>query len=260
MLSLPKGWDQGRFVDRVLLSALVGAALSIGVAHATDLGGMPAFQAPITAPAYNWTGWYVSSSPDAGASRGSPAGSFAGVPAGGTSGPLSGIIGGIQSGYSLQNDNWIFGLETDMQGFGAAGSQVPPGSQGYSSTLPWFGTVRGRVGLTPASGWLFYATGGLAYGDFNAAGPATAFTAAGAAPIPYTFTDSKLGWTLGVGVEGALPSNWTWKLEYLYLKPDDAGHANSVTGFTFTTGHDYDNLVRAGLNYRFGWDGPVIGK
>jgi hypothetical protein len=34
-----------------------------------------------------------------------------------------------------------------------------------------------------------------------------------------------------------------------------------VPGVTFTAnGHTYDNMVRAGLNYRFGWDGPVIGK
>ena len=240
-------------MDRVLLSALLGAALGIGVAHATDLTGTPAFQAPITAPVYNWTGWYTSSSPDAGPGRGAPVGAFGGTPAAGASGPLSGIIGGVQSGYNLQNDNWIFGLETDMQGFGAG--QAP----GDSGTLPWFGTIRARVGLAPANNWLLYATGGLAYGDFNAAGPATAFTSGGA-PIPYTFADGRLGWTLGVGVEGALPSDWSWKLEYLYLKPDDAGHPNSVAGFTFTTGHAYDNLVRAGLNYRFGWDGPVIGK
>jgi outer membrane immunogenic protein len=73
--------------------------------------------------------------------------------------------------------------------------------------------------------------------------------------------DTKLGWALGVGVEAALTGDWTWKLEYLYLKPDDVSQAVSVPGVTFTAnGHTYDNMVRAGLNYRFGWDGPVIGK
>ena len=35
--------------------------------------------------------------------------------------------------------------------------------------FPWFGTVRGRVGFTPdtARQWMFYVTGGLAFGEAN---------------------------------------------------------------------------------------------
>jgi outer membrane immunogenic protein len=60
-----------------------------------------------------------------------------------------------------------------------------------------------------------------------------------------------------------LPSNWTWKLEYLYL---DLGSLNTTNPFppalplssdstftgTFTTHtHFTDNIVRVGLNYQF---------
>ena len=36
----------------------------------------------------------------------------------------------------------------------------------YDATLPWFGTVRGRLGYSVGS-TLFYATGGLAYGSIK---------------------------------------------------------------------------------------------
>jgi len=75
---------------------------------------------------------------------------------------------------------------------------------------------------------------------------------------------------VGGGVEGKLlpwlPANWTWKLEYLYL---DLGSLNSSAPFGGTltafvpaispaTGavaihtHFFDNIVRVGLNYKFG--------
>ncbi len=245
------------------MSALAGAALGIGIAEAADLSGSAAFDAPITAPAYNWTGWY--SGPGVGpggkANIGDP---LSGTEAAGNVGFLGGILGGFHGGYNLQKGNWVFGFETDAQGqnstLGCDAARCAALAPGYSDRLPWFGTTRGRVGLTPASGWLFYATGGLAYGDLKT-DAGSAFSAAGVGMMPYGLSDSGMGWTLGFGVEGVLPSDWTWKLEYLYLRPDDAGHNNQAAGFTFTAnGHAYDNLVRAGLNYRFGWDGPVIGK
>jgi len=251
-------------VERLLLSTLVGAAFAIGVAKAADVPPMP----PITAPVYNWTGLYVGADLGGGWSKGSTDYAFSGTPIAGGSGSsnaFSSIVGGTRAGYNLQTGGWVFGFEADVPtaregGSRAASSGCVSGScaglaQSFGEQLPWFGTVRGRVGLTPASGWLFYATGGLAYGPLLADGSAVP-----AAPLGFS-SDTNVGWTLGVGVEAALAGDWTWKLEYLYLKPEDANHVVSVPGFTFTAnGHAYDNLVRAGLNYRFGWDGPVIGK
>ena len=58
-------------------------------------------------------------------------------------------------------------------------------------------------------------------------------------------SDSKIGWTVGGGVEAAIAGPWTAKVEYLYV---DLGHPDSVFGSDakFKT-----NVVRAGLNYRF---------
>ena len=70
------------------------------------------------------------------------------------------------------------------------------------------------------------------------------------------------GWVIGAGVETALAGNWTAKLEYLYM---DLGHTTDtftviLPGFlgppfpfaTTTSSQIRDNIIRAGLNYRFG--------
>jgi len=66
-------------------------------------------------------------------------------------------------------------------------------------------------------------------------------------------------WTVGAGVEAALIGNWTWKAEYLYVNlgslddPDVPAPAiTSVTGGqTLTRTKFSDNIIRAGLNYKF---------
>jgi outer membrane immunogenic protein len=64
-----------------------------------------------------------------------------------------GGFGGGQIGYNWQAANWVFGLETDFQGSSQKDNKtcvLTCGSGGvlaaYDATLPWLGTVRGRVG------------------------------------------------------------------------------------------------------------------
>ena len=58
-------------------------------------------------------------------------------------------------------------------------------------------------------------------------------------------------WTAGGGVEYGLTDNLSARVEYLYL--DKKNIATGVIGPppTQITSHLQDNLVRAGLNYRF---------
>ena len=66
-------------------------------------------------------------------------------------------------------------------------------------------------------------------------------------------TSTNAGWTVGGGVEFALPGNWTAKAEYLHV---DLGHNNcgANCGVAPTDNVSmHEDVVRAGLNYHFGW-------
>jgi len=64
---------------------------------------------------------------------------------------------------------------------------------------------------------------------------------------------------VGAGVEWAFWQNWTAKFEYLYIDFGNNGSNLNGVVFTtppgntvsFTTGHLTDNVVRAGVNYKF---------
>lgn len=69
-------------------------------------------------------------------------------------------------------------------------------------------------------------------------------------------TDTRVGWTVGAGVERKFTRNWSAKLEYLYM---DFG---SKTCFGTANQADvsfHDHVLRAGFNYAFA-PTPVVAK
>jgi outer membrane immunogenic protein len=193
---------------------------------------------------------------------------------------LNGPLGGVQAGFNLQNGQWVFGIEADIQWTGQKGStgfacpaqlcnsgDVGPALQIVSGTLEqkltWFGTLRGRLGIAHST-WLAYVTGGLAYGELKSAGTLAGITTAGpATSLVFSNRDRNLGWTAGGGIEAALGrSKWSAKLEYLYI---DLGRFEQTVAFTTTAppvnvrfdSRVTDHILRVGLNYRFG-DDPVV--
>ena len=120
--------------------------------------------------------------------------------------------------------------------------------------LPWFGTSRTRIGFLPSQYFLIYATGGLAYGQVKSD---YALFAGGVGAAQSNFKDTRAGYTVGGGIEGAFGGGWSAKLEYLWV---DLGTATSTT--TVATGvrvvvdtyssRVTDSIVRVGLNYKLG--------
>lgn len=191
---------------------------------------------------------------------------------------VNGFIGGGQAGYNWQRGTWLFGLEGDLQysderGTGeiclVAGCAVGTGLLTANYRLDWFGTARGRVGFLPTERVLLYATGGLAYGHVSASTPL----------LPLSWGSTRAGWTVGVGAEAAIDNHWSVKLEYLYMDLGNVGSSgasatgvvnqlntpqqgfNTVTTTTLTSAFRTrftDNILRVGVNYRFG--GPVVAK
>ena len=168
----------------------------------------------------------------------------------------AGFIGGGQIGYNWQlNESFVAGIETDIQGIaggansGTNTSLLPTPTAGLnfltvssaSKSLDYLGTVRGRVGYLLTPTLLAYASGGFAYGGVTAK---TSFfqTVPNDQPPSYeflgannsSFSDTRVGWTVGGGVEWLVCPNWSVKLEYLY---DDLGNANYSVGITTGVRH-----------------------
>jgi len=188
---------------------------------------------------------------------------------------VNGFIGGGQIGWNYQTGNLVAGVEADFSysdingdlslrntlvGFGGATF-----TYAESQRLRWFGTARGRIGVTPASNWLIYATGGFAYGKVNAETHLTFIDIFGVTSAQYhgAASTTRTGWTIGGGAEAAVAGNWTAKLEYLYYdlgSVEVLGVRTPVLPTLFTV-NDQDvrgHIVRFGLNYRFG--GPLVAK
>jgi outer membrane immunogenic protein len=276
-----------KFVVAVL-AGLLGASSAL----AADLPARVYTKAPVMVdPGYNWSGFYVGgnvgyswgrSNDTSSLSNG--AGTTLFTNAGSTTN-LDGIVGGGQIGYNWQVQNWVWGLEADIQGTDERGgraftcptgvctpSTVAPGFLALAFLIPgaavpvtmnqkidWVGTVRARAGVLVAPTVLLYATGGLAYGEVN--------TSETIATSSFSNSDTHVGYAVGAGVEGAIGGNWTAKLEYLYV---DLGRtsgsfattipafgAGAVASGTLTSSYSSritDNVLRVGVNYRFAGD------
>jgi outer membrane immunogenic protein len=215
-------------------AALVAAQCAV----AADLSVAPLYKAPpaqIT-QAYNWTGFYVGANGGGGWGH-----SF--WDANSTGMNLSGAQAGGTAGYNWQAGSAVFGIEGDLDWSnlkGSATSALCPG--GCTTSDTWLSTVRGRAGYA-FGGVLPYVTGGLAVGDIRAAVPGFAGG-----------SSTNAGWTLGGGLEVALPGNWSAKAEYLHV---DLGRFNCGLNCGGVSSADnvsmHDDVVRAGLNYHFGW-------
>jgi outer membrane immunogenic protein len=225
---------------KVTLSLLAAAGLALGVqsASAADLG-RPVYKAPAPAvvAAYNWSGFYLGGHVGGAWSQED----LSAVGLVGTTDP-DGFIGGVQAGYNWQADRWVFGIEGDWSWSGADGSTAVGL---ITSDQNWYATLTGRLGYA-WDNWMWYVKGGAAWVDAE-----YGFGAFG------TVSDTRVGWTIGTGVEWALAPQWSAKLEYNYL---DFGKDTYNLGGTPFDVDTQVHLVKAGINYRFGGWGkaPVV--
>ena len=180
-------------MKRIFIGIAAIACLLTTGAFAADLAARPYTKAPVYVDAgYNWTGFYVGGNIGYSWGRSNDtstltngAGTVVFTSIDRTN--LDGIVGGGQIGYNWQTQNWLWGVEADIQGTDEKGSRAftcptavcTPNVPGFfaavipgpavpvalNQKIDWFGTVRGRVGVLATPKVLFYATGGLAYGE-----------------------------------------------------------------------------------------------
>ena len=239
-----------------ILCAFAGLS---GSAFAADLPPSPpprapAVYVPAVLPVYNWSGFYIGINGGWGWASGTitdtvTSGPLAGL-TGTSSGNINGGIFGGQIGANYQIDYLALGIEGDWDWSGQQRTDTFGCGVGCTVSenikIGWIATIRGRIGYA-MDRVLLYATGGGAFthtsDNVTATGIGTIFNASSTNP----------GWTIGAGAEWAFAQNWTARVEYLYVATNvSQSGAIPVVGGTITeTGNVRDNLIRAGVNFKF---------
>jgi opacity protein-like surface antigen len=240
----------------------------------------PVFKAPVMTPV-SWTGFYVGGI--AGADFGRSEFIVPGL-AGADLHP-SGVLLGGTVGYNYQIDKYVLGIEADDSWTNYRGSAAcSPLITGVATTpaffqttcrdtMSWIATVTGRAGYLFGPRTLGYLKAGVAfgqetwsvtcnYGPLNGtvAGPALqACNNPAGAPLNYiSARDTRVGGTIGYGIEFALTQNWSAKGEFDWM---DFGSKTLIAsdGTAFTAKQWSVSEVKVGLNYHFN-TGPIAAK
>jgi outer membrane immunogenic protein len=171
----------------------------------------------------------------------------------------SGARGSIFFGYAWSpSDNWMAGVEADI-GYantdttslgipGTVGSIVSPAGSLHDSVNvkeTWDGSARGRLGFNLAPGTTIYGTAGLAWQSLQATVTCGAGTgicgSAGLVPFSASNSTTRMGWTLGGGVEAKILGAWLARGEYRY---SDYGTYTATYGTRSTLGITSDIKLR----------------
>jgi outer membrane immunogenic protein len=181
---------------------------------------------------------------------------------------VSGWLAGGQIGANYQAGSWVVGAEADVSGANLTGSttciSTPivagvviaglPLPANCSVKVVGLGTIAGRLGFA-LDRTLVYGKGGAAWANYKY--DLTADNACTCILPTFSGNETKWGWMLGAGVEYAFFDNWSAKIEYNYLAFSTSNHQFTGTGagqFVLNTGIQQQlHLVKAGINYRWGW-------
>jgi len=223
-----------RLVFAVALSFVAGQAL------AADLpmpGPAPAYIPPV-ARAYSWTGFYLGI--NGGGAFGSSKWSDPVLGSTGNFGAAGALVGGTV-GANYQMGQFVIGIEGDGDWSSLSGStHVTCGFTPCETRSDWLATVRGRAGYA-VDRVLFYGTGGAAFANVQA----------GLSGGPFT-NSTQTGWTAGAGIEYAFAPNWTAKVEYLFADLPNLSCGAVNCGGTATSVSLNENIIRGGVNFKFG--------
>ena len=225
----------------MLLAGTAGVALA-PMANAADMPAKVPLAAPPPAPV--WTGWYIGA--HAGGALVWGENSIGGA---GYTPTSSSFIGGGQIGYNWQKGNFVVGIEVDGSGLTKgknSRTDIPGEYITYGNHISWLSTARIRMGLA-VSDTLIYLTGGVAVGKVKFVhkwGPG---------PFEdYSQSKTRIGWTVGAGVQHMWTRNWVIGLEALFVDfgKKDAGILNGDPADPIFFSH-HAFIGRLRLDYKF---------
>jgi outer membrane immunogenic protein len=257
-----------------LMIALTAVAAFTGSASAADLAARPYTKAPMMAPAYNWTGFYIFGGGGGGLwSADSNVVTFPGGAALTRDARMGGDgwFGTVGVGYDWQfNGPWVAGIFADGQFGSLKGSIVRPvigGTLEGREDLRTSYAAGVRLGYLVAPNVYSYVNGGYSGSEWS--GVSYSSIAPGGGPVVLR-DDSfrRNGWFVGGGVENSLnifgisAPGWFMKTEYRSAFYDratlrDLTPGGVPTGFA-TTFKPIVQTVSTSLVYRFNWGGAPV--
>ena len=253
-------------INKILLSTVAVVALA-GTAFAADLPSRrapPVFAPPPPIPVFTWTGIYVGGQVgyEFGRDNGFASATANGFGLAGNSARDTGVIGGAHIGYNFSTQSlpffggilgsgFIIGVEGDVDGT-TARARYALGGIAVNTRDDVQGSARGRLGYA-FDRFLVYGTGGAAFGGLRSSYLNT--ITGGTDSLSHT----RVGYTVGGGLEYAITNNWSLRAEYRYT---DFGNYTDVLGGATAGGvavrhRITDNRVQGGFSYKFDTFSPV---
>jgi outer membrane immunogenic protein len=246
-------------MKRILFTTVsLGVLGLMSPALAADLAAYTKAPA-LAAPVYDWSGFYVGVFGGGGYGNhnlSNPSGPSSAFTNFTTNYSSQGGLGGGEVGYNVQSGSYVVGVEADGFWSGIKGNDNFALGSNDETNLRWGGSLRARGGFT-VDRWLMFFAGGWAFGDL-----------AHTNTDPFNgidqFTNHRNGLTAGGGIAYALTNNLIGKFEYRYY--DFGAYSRpGLPSFTangqlpYTVNSTY-SVVTLGLDYKFGFDGPVVAK
>lgn len=220
-------------MHKSFLAAVAATLLTSSSAYAADA---IIFQdatpyTPAAAAQFDWSGFYLGVDGGYVWTRASVAG---------LTDNFNGGLLGAHTGYNIQHDDFVFGLEGNIaytwNSLTVQYSVAPPAD--LSMGTDWQGSVRARAGFALDRTFI-YGTAGVAFTQI--------YAKLDSGTLGSVKENRKLtGWTLGAGVEHALTDNWTVRGEYRY---SDYGRLDRGPGALDPK--ITEHALRAGVSFKF---------
>jgi outer membrane immunogenic protein len=247
------------------ITTLVTLLLTPLAAGAADMH-LKAPPAPPPPPPFSWSGLYIGGNIGVAWAESHWTDSLFGLDWGRTSD--SRFMGGGQVGFNYQfaGSSFVLGAEAQFDWVSNDGGASAVGPLGHGFTIASndtkIATAAARFGFALDRALFYGKAGGGWVGNngFTVTDLTTGQSFVG------SNGNTVSGWMVGVGFEYAFSDNWSGKFEFDHIGLGGRTFTlpgtlvPALAGDTITSDHHVD-LVKLGINYRFGWaGGPVVAK